>query len=42
VGPEIAREPTVERNAARGIARAGLVCGAAFVVVSAIDGCVHG
>lgn len=42
MGPEIAREPTVGRNAARGIVRAGFVCGAAFVVVSAIDGCVHG
>jgi uncharacterized membrane protein YjfL (UPF0719 family) len=29
-------------NAARGIVRAGYVCGAAFVLVSAIQGCVHG
>jgi uncharacterized membrane protein YjfL (UPF0719 family) len=29
-------------NAARGIVRAGYLCGAAFVVVSAIQGCVHG
>ena len=42
MGPAIARESAVDRNAARGIVRAGFVCGAAFVVVSAIDGCVHG
>jgi uncharacterized membrane protein YjfL (UPF0719 family) len=29
-------------NAARGIVRAGYLCGAAFVVASAIRGCVHG
>jgi len=29
-------------NDARGIVRAGYLCGAAFVVVSAIRGCVHG
>ena len=29
-------------NAARGIVRAGYLCGAAFVAVSAIQGCVHG
>ncbi|HZX66816.1 MAG TPA: DUF350 domain-containing protein [Myxococcales bacterium] len=29
-------------NAARGIVRAGYLCGAAFVVVSAVRGCVHG
>lgn len=29
-------------NAARGIVRAGYLCGAAFVAVSAVRGCVHG
>jgi uncharacterized membrane protein YjfL (UPF0719 family) len=29
-------------NAARGIVRAGYLCGAAFVVVSVVQGCVHG
>ena len=29
-------------NAARGIERAGYLCGAAFVLVSVIQGCVHG
>jgi uncharacterized membrane protein YjfL (UPF0719 family) len=32
----------LDHNAARGIVRAGFVCGAAFVVVAAIRGCVHG
>jgi uncharacterized membrane protein YjfL (UPF0719 family) len=32
----------VESNAARGIDRAGYLCGAALVVTSAIRGCVHG
>jgi uncharacterized membrane protein YjfL (UPF0719 family) len=32
----------VESNAARGIVRAGYLCGAAFVATSAIRGCVHG
>lgn len=32
----------LDYNAARGIVRAGFVCGAAFVVASAIRGCVHG
>ena len=31
-----------ERNDARGIVRAGFVCGVAFVASSAIQGCVHG
>src|SRR6266404_3775141 len=31
-----------ESNAARGIVRAGYLCGAAFVAASAIRGCVHG
>jgi uncharacterized membrane protein YjfL (UPF0719 family) len=31
-----------DHNAARGIVRAGFICGAAFVVTSAIRGCVHG
>jgi uncharacterized membrane protein YjfL (UPF0719 family) len=31
-----------ESNAARGIVRGGYLCGAAFVAVSAIRGCVHG
>jgi uncharacterized membrane protein YjfL (UPF0719 family) len=42
VPPAIPSEIAVDRNAARGIVRAGFVCGAAFVVVSAIDGCWHG
>jgi uncharacterized membrane protein YjfL (UPF0719 family) len=29
-------------NSARGIVRAGYLCGAAFVIVSAVAGCVHG
>jgi uncharacterized membrane protein YjfL (UPF0719 family) len=33
---------TIDTNAARGIVRAGFVCGAAFVAASAIRGCVHG
>jgi len=32
----------LEFNAARGLVRAGFVCGAAFVAVSAFQGCVHG
>lgn len=32
----------VDRNAARGIVRAGFICGVAFVASSAIEGCVHG
>ena len=32
----------LEQNAARGILRAGFIGGAAFVVTSAIRGCVHG
>ena len=33
---------SLENNAARGIVRAGFIAGAAFVVTSAIRGCVHG
>ena len=40
--PAIPTEAAVDRNAARGIVRAGFVCGAAFVIASAIRGCVHG
>ena len=29
-------------NPARAIVRAGFICGAAFIVASAIRGCVHG
>ena len=32
----------IHRNAARGIVRAGFICGVAFIVSSAIQGCVHG
>jgi uncharacterized membrane protein YjfL (UPF0719 family) len=32
----------LDDNAARGLVRAGFVCGAAFVAASAIRGCVHG
>ncbi|MGZ6126258.1 MAG: DUF350 domain-containing protein [Myxococcales bacterium] len=32
----------LDQNAARGIVRAGFISGAAFVVISAIRGCVHG
>ena len=31
-----------DRNAARGIVRAGFLCGVAFITSSAIQGCVHG
>ena len=32
----------IHRNAARGVVRAGFICGVAFIVNSAIQGCVHG
>jgi uncharacterized membrane protein YjfL (UPF0719 family) len=31
-----------DRNAARGIVRAGFICGVAFIISSAVRGCVHG
>lgn len=31
-----------DRNAARGVVRAGFLCGVAFIANSAIEGCVHG
>src|SRR5947209_5521737 len=36
------RSHVIHRNAARGIVRAGFICGVAFIVSSAIQGCVHG
>lgn len=31
-----------DRNAARGLVRAGFICGVAFIAISAVQGCVHG